>query len=135
MAAGIGAVYHLGIDGPGLVMLILSGLIGIASVLASWGIRERVRSYFCLLLISEACINGAVVAHDMFVLLLFWGAVDDPARAPGPRVGRTPPRVGGVATGGLLGPRHHRAAGRHPCAVRGRRAPTASTWTCCSRCR
>ena len=70
----IGAVYHLGIDGPSLVMLILSGLIGIASVLASWGVRERVRSYFCLLLLSEACVNGAVVAHDMFVLLLFWGA-------------------------------------------------------------
>jgi NADH-quinone oxidoreductase subunit M len=74
----IGAAYHLGIDGPGLVMLILSGLVGLASVLASWGVRERVRSYFCLLLISEACINGAVVAHDMFVLLLFWGAATIP---------------------------------------------------------
>jgi len=76
--AGIGAVYHLGVDGPGLLMLILSGLVGIASVLASWGIRERVRSYFCLLLLSEACVNGAVVAHDMFVLLLFWGAATIP---------------------------------------------------------
>ena len=76
--ARIGAVYHLGIDGPGLVMLILSGLVGLVSVLASWGIRERVRTYFCLLLISEACINGAVVAHDMFVLLLFWGAATIP---------------------------------------------------------
>jgi NADH-quinone oxidoreductase subunit M len=75
---GIGAVYHLGIDGPGLVMLILSGIVGLASVLASWGVRERVRSYFCLLLISEACINGAVVAHDMFVLVLFWGAATIP---------------------------------------------------------
>src|ERR1700681_1287858 len=37
----IGVSYHLGIDGPGLVMLILSGLIGLASVLASWGVRER----------------------------------------------------------------------------------------------
>ena len=75
---GIGAVYHLGVDGPGLVMLILSGIVAIASVLASWGIRERVRSYFCLLLLAEACINGAVVAHDMFVLLLFWGAATIP---------------------------------------------------------
>jgi NADH-quinone oxidoreductase subunit M len=74
----IGAVYHLGIDGPGLVMLILSGLVGLASVLASWGTRERVRSYFCLLLLSQACVNGAVVAHDMFVLLLFWGAATVP---------------------------------------------------------
>jgi NADH-quinone oxidoreductase subunit M len=70
----IGAVYHLGVDGPGMLMLILSGLVGLASVLASFGIRERVRSYFCLLLLSEACINGTIVAHDMFVLLLFWGA-------------------------------------------------------------
>jgi NADH-quinone oxidoreductase subunit M len=75
---GIGANYHLGVDGPGLVMLLVSGLIGIASVLASFGIRERVRSYFCLLLLSEACINGAIVAHDMFVLLLFWGAATIP---------------------------------------------------------
>jgi NADH-quinone oxidoreductase subunit M len=74
----IGAVYHLGVDGPGLIMLILSCFVGLVSVLASFGIRERVRSYFCLLLISEACVNGAVVAHDMFVLLLFWGAASIP---------------------------------------------------------
>ena len=70
----IGAVYHLGVDGPGMLMLILSGLVGISSVLASLGVRERVRSYFCLLLLTEACINGAIVARDMFVLILFWGA-------------------------------------------------------------
>jgi len=29
---GIGVTYHLGVDGPGLLMLMLSGLIGIASV-------------------------------------------------------------------------------------------------------
>jgi NADH-quinone oxidoreductase subunit M len=74
----IGVVYHLGVDGPGLIMLILSCFVGLVSVLASFGIRERVRSYFCLLLISEACVNGAVVAHDMFVLLLFWGAAAIP---------------------------------------------------------
>ena len=46
---GIGASYHLGVDGPGILLMMLSGLIGIASVLASLGIRERVRSYFALL--------------------------------------------------------------------------------------
>jgi len=74
----IGAVYHLGVDGPGMVMLVLSGLIGIVSVLASLGVRERVRSYFCLLLLTQACINGAIVARDMFVLVLFWGAAIAP---------------------------------------------------------
>ncbi|MDQ6878479.1 MAG: NADH-quinone oxidoreductase subunit M [Candidatus Dormibacteraeota bacterium] len=70
----IGATYHLGIDGPGLLMLVLSGLVGLSSVLASFGIRERVRSYFCLLLLSETCVSGAIVSHDLFVLVLFWGA-------------------------------------------------------------
>src|SRR5205807_3918653 len=70
----IGVKYHLGIDGPGLVMLVLSGLIGVASVLASLGVRERVRAYFCLLLLAEASVNGAIVSRVMFVLILFWGA-------------------------------------------------------------
>lgn len=70
----IGASYHLGVDGPGIVMMMLSGLIGIAAVLASLGIRERVRSYFTLLLLTQASINGAIAAHDMFVFVLFWAA-------------------------------------------------------------
>ena len=70
----IGVTYHLGVDGPGIVMLMLSGLVGIASVLASLGVRERVRSYFALLLLTQAAVNGAIVARDMFVLILFWGA-------------------------------------------------------------
>jgi proton-translocating NADH-quinone oxidoreductase chain M len=74
----IGAVYHLGVDGPGIVMLVLSGLIGIISVLASIGIRERVRSYFALLLLAQACVTGAIAAHDLFVLVLFWSAATVP---------------------------------------------------------
>jgi NADH-quinone oxidoreductase subunit M len=70
----IGVTYHLGIDGPGLVMLMLSGIAGLVSVLASWGVRERVRSYFALLLLAQASVTGAIVARDMFVLVLFWGA-------------------------------------------------------------
>ncbi|TMD40265.1 MAG: NADH-quinone oxidoreductase subunit M [Chloroflexi bacterium] len=70
----IGVTYHLGVDGPGLTMLMLSGLIGIASVLGSLGVRERVRSYFALLLLAQASVNGAIVARDMFVLVVFWGA-------------------------------------------------------------
>lgn len=70
----IGVTYHLGVDGPGIVMLMLSGLTGVASVLASLGVRERVRAYFALLLVTQAFVNGAIIARDMFVLILFWGA-------------------------------------------------------------
>ena len=70
----IGASYHLGVDGTSMTMLMLSGIIGVTSMLASWGVRERVRSYFCLLLLTQSAVNGAIASHDMFVLLLFWGA-------------------------------------------------------------
>ena len=70
----IGATYHLGIDGPSTVLLILSGLVGIIAVLASYGVRERVRSYFALLLFTQTCVTGAVAAHDLFVFTLFWSA-------------------------------------------------------------
>jgi len=55
-----------------MTMLMLSLLVGIISVLASWGIRERVRSYFTLLLLTQSAVNGAIASHDMFVMLLFW---------------------------------------------------------------
>jgi NADH-quinone oxidoreductase subunit M len=70
----IGVTYHLGIDGPALAMLMLSGLISVAAMLGSLGVRERVRAYFALLLLAESTINGAIVARDMFLLILFWGA-------------------------------------------------------------
>jgi NADH-quinone oxidoreductase subunit M len=74
----IGVTYHLGVDGPGMLMLVLSTIVGIASVLGSLGVRERVRSYFALLLLTQAAVNGAVVARDMFVLILFWSAAAIP---------------------------------------------------------
>jgi NADH:ubiquinone oxidoreductase subunit 4 (subunit M) len=42
-------------------------------VLASH-VRERVRSYYALLLLAQASITGAIAAHDLFVLVLFWTA-------------------------------------------------------------
>jgi proton-translocating NADH-quinone oxidoreductase chain M len=77
--ASIGVTYHLGVDGPSMTMMVLSGIVGIASVLASWGVRERVRSYFCLLLLTQSAVNGAIASHDMFVMVLFWGAAVIPA--------------------------------------------------------
>jgi len=93
----IGASYHLGVDGPGMVVLVLSGLIGIISVLASLGVRERVRSYFVLLLLTQSAVNGAIVARDMFVLILFWTAAAVPIA---------------ILILGWGGPRRHAAAWR-----------------------
>jgi len=49
----IGAGYHLGVDGVGITTLLLGAIVGLVSVLASTGIRERSREYFCLLLVAQ----------------------------------------------------------------------------------
>ena len=100
-------------------------------MLASLGVRERVRSYFCLLLLAQASVNGAIVARDMFVLILFWGAAAVPLAllilgwgghaAPGAAwrlLG-----YWGLGTGALIV--------ANDGVVLGCRGRTASTWTSC----
>jgi NADH-quinone oxidoreductase subunit M len=70
----LGIRYHLGVDGIGMALLLLNGLVGLAAVIASWDIRDRARTYFVLLLLTQGAINGVVVARDLFVLVLFWAA-------------------------------------------------------------
>jgi len=70
----LGISYHLGVDGIGMALLLLNGLVGIAAVIAAWDLRERARMFFVLLLLTQATINGVVVARDLFVLFLFWAA-------------------------------------------------------------
>jgi NADH-quinone oxidoreductase subunit M len=93
----LGVRYHLGVDGIGMALLLLNGLVGLAAVIASWDIRERARTFFVLLLLTQAAVNGVVVARDIFVLFLFWAAA-------------TVPVV--ILVAGYGGPRRTLAAGR-----------------------
>lgn len=68
----IGAGYHLSADGISIVFLLLGALIGTVAVLASAGIKERVREYMALLLLVQGTVNGVLSARDGFVLVLFW---------------------------------------------------------------
>jgi NADH-quinone oxidoreductase subunit M len=70
----LGIQYHLGVDGVTIPLLLLGSVIGVVSVLASAGVRERVREYFVLLLLAVGSFNGVLCARDMFVLVLFWAA-------------------------------------------------------------
>src|SRR5207247_7446533 len=83
--------------GIGMALLLLNGLVGVSAVIASWDVRERSRTYFVMLLLAEATINGVVVARDLFVLLLFWTAATVPIA---------------VLVAGWGGPRRSAAGGR-----------------------
>ena len=70
--AALGVDYHLGIDGVGLLMLLLSSIVVPIAILASWQIQERVGLYFSLVLFLQACLFGTFTALNFFHWFIFW---------------------------------------------------------------
>lgn len=68
----LGVQYHVGIDGLGLLMLLLSAIVVPMAMAASWQIKERVPFYFSLILMLEAGLFGTFTALNFFHWFLFW---------------------------------------------------------------
>ncbi len=64
--------YYLGVDGISIPMLFLTGLLSTISLLASFGITNRVKEYFAFFLLLEAGMMGVFVALDFFLFYVFW---------------------------------------------------------------
>ncbi|MBI4328908.1 MAG: NADH-quinone oxidoreductase subunit M [Chloroflexi bacterium] len=69
---GLNATYYLGVDGLSLPLLVLTALLGMCAVLASWHVTLRVREYHVLLLVLTAGVQGVFVSLDLFLFFLFW---------------------------------------------------------------
>src|SRR6202012_250985 len=68
----IGAQYHVGIDGLGLLMLLLTAIVVPMSILASSQIRENAALYFSLVLFLQAGLFGAFTALNFYHWFIFW---------------------------------------------------------------
>jgi len=68
----LGVQYHVGIDGLGLLMLLLSAIVTPMAMAASWEIHQRVPLYFSLILMLEAGLFGTFTALNFFHWFLFW---------------------------------------------------------------
>ncbi len=66
------AQYQLGVDGLSAPLVLLTGLLGLCAVLASWKIRHRVREYFAWLLILQTAVMGVFVSLDFLLFFVFW---------------------------------------------------------------
>jgi NADH-quinone oxidoreductase subunit M len=64
--------YHVGVDGLGLLMVLLSAIVVPMAMLASWRIEERVPIYFALVLFLQAGLFGTFTALNFFHWFLFW---------------------------------------------------------------
>jgi NADH-quinone oxidoreductase subunit M len=69
----LGITYHLAMDGLSLLLVILTGLLGIMSVAISWReIDQKVGAFHFLLLLLLTGIIGVFLAFDLFLFYFFW---------------------------------------------------------------
>ena len=64
--------YHLGVDGISCIMILLTGILGIPSVLVSWNITNKPKQYFFWLLILQSSLFGVFSSLNMLLFFIFW---------------------------------------------------------------
>jgi len=70
--AGMEVNYHLDVDGLSLLMVFLTGLVGVSAALSSWNIDRSPRGYHAMLQLLTAAMMGTFVAMDLFLFYVFW---------------------------------------------------------------
>ena len=71
-----GIHYFLGVDGISLLLVVLTTLMTVICVLASWTeIQTRLKAYMALFLFSETAVLGVFLAMDLFLFYIFWEVV------------------------------------------------------------
>src|SRR6201985_655884 len=68
----IGVQYHVGIDGLGLLLLLLSSIVVPMSIAASWQLVVGASLYLSLILFLQAGLFGTFTALNFFHWFIFW---------------------------------------------------------------
>ncbi len=63
------------LDGLSLPLVVLTGLLGVVSVLASWRVEERPGTFMALLLSLQAAVTAVFLADDLVLFYVAWEAV------------------------------------------------------------
>lgn len=66
-----GISYHLGVDGIGIAMLVLTGLVVFTGVMVSWKINDRPEEFFAYLMFLATSVLGVFSSLDLFMLFFF----------------------------------------------------------------
>jgi len=71
-APSLGIEYHLGVDGLGALMLVLSAIVTLMSVDAAHRVHHQPGLYFALVLVLESGLFGSFMALNFFHWFIFW---------------------------------------------------------------
>jgi NADH-quinone oxidoreductase subunit M len=64
--------FHLGIDGISLSMVLLTTLLTPLAILASFIVKDKVKTFFMLFLFLETGMLGVFMALDLLIFFVFW---------------------------------------------------------------
>ena len=64
--------YHLGVDGLSAPMVLLTAILGLCAVFASFNIELRTKEYFMWLLVLQGAVMGVFVSLDFVLFFIFW---------------------------------------------------------------
>lgn len=68
----LGISYFVGVDGFGLPMMLLAGIVLFTSVLISWNISDRPREFFSFMMFLGSSVLGVFSSLDLFQLFFFF---------------------------------------------------------------
>jgi NADH-quinone oxidoreductase subunit M len=69
-----GISYHMGVDGISMLLVILTTLMMVFTILASWRVRDRVKPYMIAFLVLEMLMIGVFCALDIVLFYVFFEA-------------------------------------------------------------
>lgn len=68
----IGINYFMGVNGINVTLVLLTGIIIVTGVLASWDVSVRPKEFFMLLLTLVTGVFGVFMAYNLFLFFLFY---------------------------------------------------------------
>ncbi len=73
---GLGAGYHIGIDGISLLLVLLTALLAPIALGSAWhAIDDRAKEFVVTMLLLETGMLGVFVSLDLFLFYVFWEAM------------------------------------------------------------
>ncbi|MDA0711308.1 MAG: NADH-quinone oxidoreductase subunit M [bacterium] len=70
--SGMGISYHVGVDGFGIVLVMLNSIVFLTGVLTMWDLQTRVKEFFAFMVLLVIGVYGVFVSQDMFFFFFFY---------------------------------------------------------------
>lgn len=64
--------YFVGLDGVSMPLMVLSSIVMLVAIVASWDIKKNLKAYFALFLLLDTAVFGVFSALDFFLFYVFY---------------------------------------------------------------